>query len=162
MSSRSSVSLFLAVALVACSANEQNQVDTAKDIADIRAAYQAASELHAAANAEGWAAQFEPDGIFLPPDAPAVTGTDSVAASVRRIYDTHQLDVAFEVDEIEVLGDWAFSRDHFSQTLTPKAGGPPIRATSKEIVIWRRQADGSWKVARAIFNNDAPMTSLVP
>src|SRR6185295_15838251 len=37
---------------------------------------------------------------------------------------------------------------------TPKRGGKTVHDEGKGVWIWRRQADGSWKIARAIWNSD--------
>jgi ketosteroid isomerase-like protein len=44
-----------------------------------------------------------------------------------------------------------------SLTLTPKAGGNTIEDRGNCIWLWRRQGDGSWKVARAMWNSPQPM-----
>ncbi len=38
----------------------------------------------------------------------------------------------------------------------PKRGGRPVHDEGKGIWIWRRQAEGAWKVTRAIWNSDLP------
>jgi len=38
-------------------------------------------------------------------------------------------------------------------TLTPNRNANPIRVDGKEIIIYRRQPDGSWKIARLIENS---------
>ena len=41
-------------------------------------------------------------------------------------YITHgpfNMDATMENDEVEVMGDWAFMRGHYTLTLTPKASG---------------------------------------
>jgi len=38
-------------------------------------------------------------------------------------------------------------------------GGEPEQDSSKYIEIWKRQADGSWKVAFDIFNSDLSLPS---
>jgi len=40
-------------------------------------------------------------------------------------------------------------------TMTPE-GSDPIDDTGKYLEIWKKQADGGWKVVRDIFNSDLP------
>jgi ketosteroid isomerase-like protein len=94
------------------------------------------------------------EGLLLPEGAPTVAGTDSLQGWARRFFDTYESRIAVEPIEIEVAGDFAFARDRISGTLTPKAGGAPVDLQAKELAIFRRQADGSWKVARLIYNSD--------
>jgi len=51
-----------------------------------------------------------------------------------------------------VSGDWAFDRGREHYIVTPKAGGAPIEKTGNYLYLYRRQADGSWKQSRVIWN----------
>jgi ketosteroid isomerase-like protein len=64
--------------------------------------------------------------------------------------------VSIEADETIVSGDWAFTRGVFGATFQSKAGGPAVPQANKYILIWRRQADGSWRIARDIWNGSEP------
>ena len=64
-----------------------------------------------------------------------------------------------EAEEIEVAGDWAFSRGTYTFTGTKKAGGKPIQIIGKFIHILKRQPDGSWKLTRDCWNHDKPFPS---
>jgi ketosteroid isomerase-like protein len=39
-------------------------------------------------------------------------------------------------------------------TTTPKSGGAPVSTSFKSVHILRRQPDGSWKIARSIWNTN--------
>jgi ketosteroid isomerase-like protein len=45
-------------------------------------------------------------------------------------------------------------RARYEATITPRAGGAALQETGKHIVVYRRQADGSWKVLWEIWNQD--------
>jgi ketosteroid isomerase-like protein len=40
---------------------------------------------------------------------------------------------------------------------TPDPAGKPVTDRGKYVTIWKKQADGSWKVIADIFNSDLPM-----
>jgi ketosteroid isomerase-like protein len=40
---------------------------------------------------------------------------------------------------------------------TFKARGKPLEDTNKYVRIWQKLADGSWKLARVIFNSNSPL-----
>jgi ketosteroid isomerase-like protein len=61
------------------------------------------------------------------------------------------------MDEIRVTGDWAYSRYSYTWILTPVPGGESVEVSGKGIWIVQRQPDGSWKIAREIWNNDKPL-----
>jgi ketosteroid isomerase-like protein len=48
------------------------------------------------------------------------------------------------------------SRTSILYGATRSAGGEPIADQGKSLFILRRQADGSWKIARLIANSDQP------
>jgi uncharacterized protein (TIGR02246 family) len=124
----------------------------------LKANQQEAMAAHAAGDATRWANLFTPDGVILPEGAAPVTGTDSLVAWIRKFnnYDANNFAVTIEPVEFEVTGNWAYAWNRISGTVTPKAGGTPTKIEAKEIVIFRRDADGSWKAARVIFNSNAP------
>lgn len=58
--------------------------------------------------------------------------------------------VAFEgrsdIQEIRVLGDWAYLRNYLELTVTPP-GAKPVRRAGYTLSILRKEADGRWCLA---------------
>jgi uncharacterized protein (TIGR02246 family) len=52
-----------------------------------------------------------------------------------------------EIQEIQVLGDWAYLRNYLEVTLTPP-GGAPMRHAGHTLSILRKDASGRWLLAR--------------
>lgn len=52
-----------------------------------------------------------------------------------------------DIREIVVLGDWAFTRNYLEVTLTP-ADGASVKRTGYTLSIFRKGADGRWRLAR--------------
>jgi uncharacterized protein (TIGR02246 family) len=52
-----------------------------------------------------------------------------------------------EVCELQVLGGWAYVRNHLEVTVAPP-GGQPIRRTGYTLTILHKQPDGRWLLAR--------------
>ncbi len=96
------------------------------------------------------------DIVKMPPNAPATFGQEDLRASTKPLFDTFTLEMAIYNEEIQVNGDWAFNRCTYTLTLAPKAGGEPIFDDGKALGIYKRQADGSWKLARDCFNSNVP------
>jgi uncharacterized protein (TIGR02246 family) len=97
------------------------------------------------------------DAVFWTADAPAIQGKAALKAAYAGLapYRVHQ---DFEVEELQVCGDWAFVRGYESFTLDPKDGkGARLEIKRRRAIsILRRQPDGSWKTARGMTNYDAP------
>jgi uncharacterized protein (TIGR02246 family) len=52
-----------------------------------------------------------------------------------------------EIVEMQVLGDWAFTRNRIDLTITPPAG-EPVRRSGYTLTLFRRESDGRWRLAR--------------
>ena len=104
-------------------------------------------------------AYYTNDAVFMPPNMPLVTGSAAIEATMKAFppitnYSLHS-------DEIAGVGDLAYARGRYTLTLNPP-GMAPIPDSGKFIDIWRKQPDGSWKVARDIFNSDVPLAEPAP
>jgi ketosteroid isomerase-like protein len=66
------------------------------------------------------------------------------------------------VAELEGRGDVAYARGSYSMKIAVPGAPAPVDEKGKYVEIWRRQADGSWKLARDIFNSDLPLPTAAP
>jgi uncharacterized protein (TIGR02246 family) len=62
---------------------------------------------------------------------------------------------SLKTDDVMVGGDLAVETGSYEMTVQPK-GGKEMKDKGKYVVVWKRQADGSWKIVRDIFNSDVP------
>ena len=58
-----------------------------------------------------------------------------------------KMDGRSEIREIEVLGDWAWVRNHIDLTLTPR-GGEPLHRVGYTLTILKKGQDGRWRLYR--------------
>lgn len=58
-----------------------------------------------------------------------------------------EIDGRAEIREIEVLGRWAWIRNHIDLTVTP-AAGEPKRRSGYTLTILKKGADGRWRLFR--------------
>jgi uncharacterized protein (TIGR02246 family) len=123
--------------------------------ADRQAIAAATIQFQAAENAgsvDQFRGFFADDLVMMGPNEPVVIGADSVAALMRVFHHTYAVQVEYNSQEIVVFGDWAFDRGTERYTLTPKAGGAPIRKSGNYLYLYERQEDGSWKQSRVMWN----------
>ncbi len=90
----------------------------------------------------------------MPPGEPPVIGKDRIRARNKGVLDQFTFNIGISNEEVGVAGDWAFARGTYKATLTPKAGGEAVLVDGKYMTILQRQADGSWKIHRDIFNSN--------
>ena len=73
-------------------------------------------------------------------------GKEAFAAAARGM-----TKVRFEgrsaIEELKVLGNWAYLRNYIEMTITPEQGAPVHRA-GYTLTILRKQEDGRWVLAR--------------
>lgn len=108
------------------------------------------NELFARHDARGLAALYTPDGALLPPGAPHAKGHAAIAAFWQSEFDRGVRRCVLAADEIEDFEDTAHEMG--TATLTVATPDGEIQVTGKYVVIWKRAADGSWKMHRDIWN----------
>jgi ketosteroid isomerase-like protein len=139
---------------------------TARDTASDRQAIEQVREREIgsfrAGAPDSGAATFAADAVLMAPDEPAVTGRDSIRAWLKRGTDQYRVDGRYTKADIVVAGDWAIERYDGELTLTPKAGGRPIQERFKGIHAYRREPDGSWRIAQDVWNRNAPPPAAAP
>ena len=106
-----------------------------------------------AGDAEAWVAQFTDDGVQMPPNAPANVGRTMIGSWSQAFLDQFRLQFALVIDEVRVLGEWAFERGGYRISLHPKAGGPPMQDIGKYITVYQRKPGDNWRMARDIWNS---------
>ena len=97
---------------------------------------------------------YAPDAIVMMSNMPAAKGTDAIRTQATHMFEAVDVkDAKFTTQEVEVSGDLAIETGTFSMTITPK-GGQAMEEKGKYLTVWKRQADGSWKIHRDISNSD--------
>jgi ketosteroid isomerase-like protein len=148
-------SILVIGAVTGCSSQRQASADDQRETLDrIRREVEAAEN---AGSVDRMRVHFADDVVMMAPTMPAVTGVDSAEQAMRQFFDTFGVQIQYASSEIVVSGDWGFDRGTFSQTLTPKAGGAPIKETGKYLWLYRRAPDGAWKHTRVIWNSSDPL-----
>jgi len=61
---------------------------------------------------------------------------------------THRIEAASDVREVVVSGDMAYARSQLTVTMTPVAGGAPLRRSGPVLSVFRRTPDGRWLPSR--------------
>jgi uncharacterized protein (TIGR02246 family) len=124
------------------------------DRAAVRAIINSTLDRIRARDFTGWAAEFTEDGLFMPPNHPAVRGR----AALKAWADSLPPMPAFSFSHILVdgSGDIAVATTAYAVTFAPP-GVPAMPDSGKQLAVFRRQRDGSWLVIAATFNSDLPL-----
>lgn len=148
-----------ALAAVACAPQgEPSQQEMEADIAAVNAVRE--REVAAIASGEANTAYLAADAVLMPPNAPAVSGIDAIDAWMRDFVAQFAGSVSYTSSQVTVSGDWAIERYTGTLTLTPVAGGDSMKEVFKGIHVYRREADGSWKMVYDVWNSDVPSPEM--
>ena len=111
-----------------------------------------------AKNAEGAASFLADDAVFMPPHESVIVGKDAIAQWMAVGLADPAFSISWQTTEVVVAasGDFAYSTG-MNQIQMTMPDGSMMTDTGKGLTVWKKQADGNWKVAVDIFNSDAPM-----
>ena len=144
----------LTAALVACTSNQAPGLSQ-RDVDAIRATQDKYVSTAIAADWDAWSDTLTADAVLMPANQPPIKGGDAIVAWVRTIPKT----TAFKLldNEIAGAGDIAYAVGTF--TVTSDFNGNETSFNGARTEVFRRQADGSWRMSRVIFHPTGPMTS---
>jgi ketosteroid isomerase-like protein len=114
-----------------------------------------------AKNMDALLAHYAPDAYAVLPGAPSVTGD-----SLRKLYadavKDANFDVSFSSDKIDVSGDLAYSRGHFTEKYTDPNTKAAGSNSGSYITVYKKQSDGSWKVVEDFAAIEPPAVPAAP
>ena len=88
------------------------------------------------------------DVVFLVTGQPPMRKAEfAAAAQAQSGKDGPQFDGSSEIQEIKILGDWAFMWQELTVVVTPLGGAPPITRAGHTLTIFK-QENGKWLLAR--------------
>lgn len=157
------VLLVVLVTLPACRPNESTDrapVDTVADedaaLTDIRRQGERWIEAASAGDVERMAPLYERDAVFLPPGSPPIRGREAIAELYRQQFDRFEVELEFDTDELVVDRSLAYRRGTYRAELVSRASGDTVVARDKFLEIWREGEDGTWRIARDMWNAVEP------
>ena len=106
---------------------------------------------------------YSEDAIVLPANAPAATTKDAIRNTWKELLASPGLAISWKTTKVEVAksGDVAYTTGTYELTMND-ASGTPVNDHGKYVEVWKKQADGKWKVAVDIWNSDLPVPAAAP
>jgi ketosteroid isomerase-like protein len=148
--------LAFAFALFACSTNDKP--DVTEDLEALKSYSKEVEKEWNEGDFEGFMALIDDEAIFKGPGVPSVVGIEALRDLYYGSFSTLTFNVEITSEEIVVFGDYAYSMEIWKGSMNPKDGSTPIVFDNTDMSIYKRQADNTWKVWRAIYNPNAPAT----
>lgn len=128
------------------------------DIEVIKSARQAFVKAFNAADLDAFIAPIADDVVFMTHGGPPpVVGKEAVRSNYKEFFERGPFipNMTVSSEEVVVSGDWAFDRGTWTVIRTYKRGVRRERLDSCYMMIWRRQPEDTWKLARQIWNGAA-------
>ncbi|KPK55811.1 MAG: hypothetical protein AMS21_13250 [Gemmatimonas sp. SG8_38_2] len=157
-STRCYIAVMAPLVIAGCSA--QRDMDTSA--ADVQAVQQLMVDLDAsiaAGDLEGFLSFLADDFVDMPPNEPSLIGKQALRAHHEPLFAAFRFAVRHEEIETHAFDDVVIQRGAGVGEVTPKAGGDPIVLDQKYLFVFRRQDDGSFKLWRAIFNDNTSVAA---
>ena len=101
------------------------------------------------------------DAVFLVAGQPPMRGRDAFASGFKKALEKFRLEATSEIQEVQLMGDWAYCWNHLTVTMTPigppigtpigtpiDKGGSPVRRSGNVLTIFRKQSSGDWVLFR--------------
>jgi ketosteroid isomerase-like protein len=106
-----------------------------------------------------WLTVFTEDAVALHNTMPPMKGKEAIAQFGTFVAGNLRIaEMKVTLSEVQVSGDLAYSWGTYHSRLLIKATGEPMPGHSengKVLFVWKRQSDGTWKIA-ADMGNDLP------
>ena len=147
----------LALFLLGSACNQQPPADTrAADESAIRDLDAQWSKAAMARDLDGTVSYYSDEASLLAPNAPIAADKQSIRAAWASLL-APGASVSWQANKVEVArsSDLAYIVGVYQLTLNDSQG-KPVMDRGKFVEVWKKQADGKWKVVADIFNSDLP------
>jgi uncharacterized protein (TIGR02246 family) len=130
---------------------------SSQDEAAIREVMAKYNEALNASSVDQSLALYADDGVFMPPYSPSAVGKAAVRQAYGKVFETITLNVRFTIAEIvQMSPTWAFVRTNSAGTNAVHATGKVSAEGNQELFVFRKDADGQWRIARYSFSPTSP------
>jgi uncharacterized protein (TIGR02246 family) len=112
----------------------------------------------AAKDVEKVASHYADDGYSMIPDMAIMKNKDEIRAGLKEEFSDPNSSLDFHPDKVEVAksGDLAYSQGHYTYTSTDRKTKKRLIEHGGYVEVYKKQADGSWRVAEDIATQEAP------
>jgi ketosteroid isomerase-like protein len=105
---------------------------------------------------DGTVSYYSDDASLLPPNAPLATNKQTIRAVWAELL-APDSSLSWQSSKVDVArsGDLAYSTGAYQMTLK-NPQGKLTEDHGKFLEVWKKQADGKWKVVADVYNSDLP------
>jgi uncharacterized protein (TIGR02246 family) len=120
------------------------------DTSAIRATEEALAAAFESSDRTAWVDFYTEDAIFVGPGTPAIQGRSALLAAAPQI----------SISSMEIVADSTLGTGDFAATLgratwvSRPNGSDALTVRRRFLMVWRREPDGRWRIARELLNED--------
>jgi len=132
-------------------------MDTDQDRAAIREVWSEWFRCMQAGDIERQLGLLADDFVLKMPAQPAITSRDRMREKLHAFHAAMGETVEYEIEEIAVVGDWAWARITERVSLEDRRTAEHHSFSGLHLAILKRASDGPWKIARDVASLDMPL-----
>ncbi len=131
--------------------------DPADGMQALKAADAALQKAVVDKNLEGIVTFYTEDAVLLPTANPIVVGRPAIREEWQHILSIPNFQNKSSLTQIDVATgkDMAYSTGTYLATMLGE-DGKPVTEPGKWLSVWKKQADGSWRIVVDTYNTDIP------
>jgi uncharacterized protein (TIGR02246 family) len=102
------------------------------------------------------------DGSILLPNMPVITGRENIKAVWKQALADPNFSLTFQSARAEASkgGDLVYSTGTYSMTMSAPKGEKLVTDKGKYLTVFRKQADGTWKIVADMSSSDLPAAGV--
>lgn len=117
----------------------------------VRLAFNAA---YGKGDAKAMGALIDRDAVWMPPTGePAIVGADQIVARYQKFFEKIRSAFELQPGTIQISGQWAFLSGAWHRKDADRISGQSMIHGGYYLMVFKKQPDGSWKIARDIWND---------
>lgn len=106
-------------------------------------------------NVDALAALYTSNGVFMREGMPAAVGREALKVAYREVFAALRVDLAFSIQETEVMGDMAWLRSTSKGRVKVLSSGTETTSSFDVLVVFRRDQAG-WKIRNYMYVSNQP------
>ena len=120
-------------------------------------------KVYAAKDLERAIAFCDDEASMLPPNAPIATGKEALRKLMGTAFAIPDYTLSWQANKVGVAhsGELGYTSGTYDFSLRD-ASGKNISDRGKYLTVWKKEADGSWKVLLDMFSSDLPPSPATP
>ena len=147
---RTMIAIVSILTATACS----SRLDTTEDKAALDRITKTTIQAFNQGNIEEYVALIADDAVYMPPNTGALIGKDVIRDWYKGVQSHNQFDIDIITENTELHGELAIQRVVWKGTITSKQGGEPFHHNAMCLNVLSKQADGTWKIWKSIWNRN--------